>query len=255
MDVWTLDPDDFAALWYGDANDRFPNPLHYRSRFTLRDEFAVHRSAVRAHYPADELERIQLALHTLTTSDIRIEILGGTTKHKGGDGSMRMYRVVGARNPYHAVTLFQSATADRDGAIRLHLCRPDNLPAHLVKSIPASPPGKQPPATFHSDDLRSRGDYFEDIVRDTPREQYQRLVHRPADGGGSASLITGAINTLSRPWNVVQWHDITDDGRYTELRGRHISIHPTTPHDLVTRFTAWIDRALERLAEDRNDTW
>ncbi|MGQ4599522.1 ESX secretion-associated protein EspG [Nocardia sp. R6R-6] len=252
MDEWTFDPDDFAALWYGDANDRFPNPLHYRSRFALRDEFDAHRNTVRARYPVDELERIQLALHTLSTSDLRIEILGGTTKHKGGDGSVRMYRILGARTSYHAVTLFQSATLARDGAIRLQLHSPENLPTRLVKSIPARPPGTQSPATFHPDDLRPRGDYFEDVARNTPRERYQRLLQRPADGGGSAGLLTGSINTMSRPWNVLQWYDIADDGRYTEVRGRHISIYPATPTDLVTRFTTWVDAALQRLEVD---TW
>ncbi|MGQ4617301.1 ESX secretion-associated protein EspG [Nocardia sp. R7R-8] len=255
MAEWTFEPDDFAALWYSDANDRFPNPLHYCSRFQLRDEFAAHRTVVRARYPADELEQIQLALHTLTTSDLRIEILGGTTKHKAGDGSVRMYRIVGAANPYDAVTLFQAATGDQDGVIVVRLHRREDLPSFLVKSIPASAPGKQPPATFHPDDLRRDGSYLEDVARNTPRERYQRLVQRPADGGGSASLITGAVNTLSRPWNVLQWYDIAGDGRYTELRGRHVSVYPTTPADLVTRFTAWIDAADRRLREDRDGGW
>ncbi|GAA5058233.1 ESX secretion-associated protein EspG [Nocardia callitridis] len=256
MSEWTFDPDDFAALWYNNANDRFPSPLHYSSRFLLRDEFEAHRVAVSRRYPADELERIQLATHTLTTSDIRIEVLGGTTRHKARDGSFKMYRIVGARNQFQAVTLYQTTTDDQDGPIKMRLCRPESLVSYLVKSIPPCRPGSQPPETFHPDDLRARhGEYFEDVARNTPRERFHRLLQRPADGGGSAGLFAGAINTMPAAWNVVQWHDITRDGRYTELRGSHISVQPTRSEDLVTRLTGWVGDALHRLAEDDADSW
>ncbi|MGV9540180.1 hypothetical protein [Nocardia beijingensis] len=52
---------------------------------------------------------------TLTTSDLRIEILGGTTKHKGRDGSVRRYRIVGARTKHQAVSLDQTANVEQDG--------------------------------------------------------------------------------------------------------------------------------------------
>jgi hypothetical protein len=100
-----------------------------------------------------------------------------------------------------------------------------------------------------------RDGYLQDTARNTPREQYQRLVGRPVDGGGSAVLLVGPLHTLSKPANVLQWHDITDDGRYTEIRTQHITVRPTTPTDLATQFTTWIDRALKRLEEDRIDSW
>ncbi|MEV6427724.1 hypothetical protein [Nocardia sp. NPDC051463] len=43
-----------------------------------------------------------------------------------------------------------------------------------------------------------------------------------------------AVDKLSTAWHVLQWHDITDDGRWTEIRGSHITGHPTTPTDLAT---------------------
>ncbi|MEV2219036.1 ESX secretion-associated protein EspG [Nocardia vinacea] len=248
MAEWTWAPDDFAALWYSEANDRFPNPLHYRSRFPLRDAFAAHRLAVRARYSRDEFEHIQLAMRTLTNSDLRIEILGGTTKHKAGDGTVKIYRMVGARTPEHAVTLFQSATTDQDGPIRLRTGRPETLAIDLARAIPACPPGTHESSTFHPEDLRPRRDtYFEDVARSTPRERYERLVHRPADGGGSAGLLTGPINILSEPRHILRWRDITDDGRYTEIHGPHITVRPTTPADLAATFATWISRTLEHL--------
>ncbi|MEV4129702.1 ESX secretion-associated protein EspG [Nocardia sp. NPDC049707] len=255
MAEWTWDPDDFAALWYSEANDRFPNPLHYRSRFSLRDDFAAHRLAVCARYDRDEFEHIQLAVHTLANSDLRIEILGGTTKHRAGDGTVKIYRMVGARTPEHAVTLFQSATTDEDGQIRLRTGRPETLAIDLARAIPACASGSHEPATFHPEDLRPRRDtYLEDVARSTPRERYERLVHRPADGGGTAGLITGPINTLSEPRHVLRWHDITDDGRYTEIHGPHITVRPTTPADLAATFTTWINHTLEHLHESEEYT-
>ncbi|WP_405161836.1 ESX secretion-associated protein EspG [Nocardia sp. NBC_01499] len=258
MTEWTWEPDDFAALWYSDAHDRFPGPLRYTSRFALRDEFAAHRRAVHDRYSADELEEIQLALHTLGTSDMRIEILGGTSKHKNstGDDDLREYRILGARNPYRAVTLMQGGTATDHGPIRVRMFRPESLPARIVQAIPSCTPGTAAPATFHPDDIAPRRNgYFEDVARQTPREQYQRLLGRPTDGGGSAVLVAAPLHTLAEPWNVLQWHDITNDGRYTEIRGPHITVRPTTPADLTTHFTTWLDRAQQRLADADPDPW
>ncbi|MFC9435066.1 ESX secretion-associated protein EspG [Nocardia sp. NPDC057030] len=258
MAEWNWEPDDFAALWYSDAHDRFPNPLRYTSRFALRDEFAAHRQAVRARYSADELEEIQLALHTLGTSDLRIEILGGTNKHRNSTGSddVREYRIVGARNSYHAVTLMQGGTDREHGPIRVRMFRPETLPARIVQAIPACKPGNAAPATFHPDDIAPRrSGHFEDVARQTPREQYRRLLGRPTDGGGTAVLLAAPLSALAQPSNVLQWHDITGDGRYTEIRGPHITVRPTAPADLTTHFATWIDRALERFEADRTDTW
>ncbi|MGY4102828.1 ESX secretion-associated protein EspG [Nocardia sp. R16R-3T] len=256
MDEWTWEPDDFAALWYSEAHDRFPSPLRYTSRFAYHNEFAAHRNAVRERYSTDELEHIGLALHTLGRSDIRIEILGGTCQHKSSTGrdDLREYRIVGARTPHRAVTLTQFGNATEHGRIRLRMSDPESLPTRIVAAVPGCQPGTAKPATFHPDELRPRQDrYFEDVARKTPHEQYQRLLGRQADGGGTAVLLTGPIHTLSKPWQVMQWYDITDDGRYTETRGAHINVRPTTPADLTTRFTTWIDRTLQRLAEKHSN--
>ncbi|MEV4236834.1 hypothetical protein ACIBJI_18410 [Nocardia sp. NPDC050408] len=70
------------APWFSPANGRFPNPLRYTCRFAYRDDFDTHRVTMRERYSPDELEEIQLAVHTLTSSTIRAQIFGGTTQHK-----------------------------------------------------------------------------------------------------------------------------------------------------------------------------
>ncbi|MFI7667892.1 hypothetical protein [Nocardia sp. NPDC049526] len=111
MAEWHWESDDFAALWFSLANDRFPDPLRFTSRFAYRDDFDAHRATVRERYSPDELEEIHLALHTLTTSTIRIQIFGGTTRHENPDGGVRVYRIVGARTDQRAMSLIQATSA------------------------------------------------------------------------------------------------------------------------------------------------
>ncbi|MEV6139392.1 ESX secretion-associated protein EspG [Nocardia sp. NPDC051990] len=240
MAEWTWEPDDFAALWFSPANDRFPDPLRFTSRFAYRDDFDAHRVTVRERYSPDELEEIHLALHTLSSSPIRIQIFGGTTRHENPNGGVRVYRIVGARTDQHAMSLTQATFGDTNGPIRCRLFPTDHLPAQLAGCLPPCKPGTQPQTSCHSDN-------------DTPHERYQRLLHRPADGGGSALLYTGPVDKPNKPRAAVQWHDITDDGRYTELHDQHHTIQPTTPTNLAAHFTAWIARTTQPQLEVEQD--
>ncbi|MFI9509249.1 ESX secretion-associated protein EspG [Nocardia sp. NPDC052566] len=255
MGEWTWEPDDFAALWFSAANDRFPRPLHHRSRFTFREDFDTHRTEVRESYDSDEMEEIQLALHTLTTSDVRIEILGGTTKHRANDGSRREYRLLGARNLYHAVVLFQSAANGEHGQVRLRTCSTEALPARIVNFLPGCNPGSAGAAVFHAQDLaRPRDPHFGASRHNDSLVQYKGLLDRPVDGGGNAGLLIGPIHDRPSPRNTLRWYDITDDGRYTEQRtAEHITVRPTVPQDLAAEFTTWINKAVQQLREETDD--
>src|SRR6266702_2844009 len=186
----------------------------------------------RVHSP-DEYEQIQLAIHTLTNCNMRIEILGSTRKYKGSDGTQRAYRVVGAHTPGHAAVLFQQTQGDRDGRIRLRLCRTENLPAALLPTIPPRNPGTQQPLTLHPADLNDRR---ESLTGNAPHERYRRMLEGPIDGGGTAALIPGLLNADPPPWHQLQWYDLPD-GRYAELRAPQITVRPATPQAFTTRFT------------------
>ncbi|QIS19549.1 DUF1644 domain-containing protein [Nocardia terpenica] len=80
------------------------------------------------------------------------------------------------------------------------------------------------------------------------------MLNGPADGGGSAALHVGPFNTDPKPSNVVQWYDLAD-GRYIELRHEHITVRPVSARDIAARFTAWIDRALQREREEGDGVW
>ncbi|MFX0579065.1 ESX secretion-associated protein EspG [Nocardia nepalensis] len=231
---WTWEPDDFAALWLSPSNDRFPDPLRFTSRFAYRDDFDAHKATVRERYSPEELEEIQLALHTLTTSTLRIQILGGTTQHENPNGGVHVYRIVGARTDEYAMSLAQATFGDTNGPIRCRLFPSAHLPAQLVSCLPPCKPGTQPPAAYPSHPNST-----------TPHERYQRLLHRPADGGGSALLYTAPIKTPTKPHTTIQWHDITNDGRYT---AHPPTIHPTTPTNLTTLFNTWTSDHVETMA-------
>ncbi len=251
MFEWVWEPDDFAVLWYSDANDRFPSPIAYTSRFPTNDEVAAHRAAVRGRYDAEQTERIQLAFHTLSASDLRVEILGESKTF--GRGTPREYRVVGARTPQYAVMLTQSAADGVHGRIRCRLFPTEQLAPRLAHVLPACPPGTSKPDTFHLAELRRRPD---DHHRNHDRERYDRLARRPLDGGGGAILVAGYLHGDAEPWQAAQWVDLTDDGRYLQLRTReHFTVRPVAPADLTTMFTTWFDHALRRLREDEPDTW
>ncbi|MBF6174654.1 ESX secretion-associated protein EspG [Nocardia blacklockiae] len=251
MSEWVWEPDDFAVLWFSDANDRIPGLLRYTSRFALRDDFERHRSTVRARYDSDEFERIELALHTLTTSDMRIEIFGGTSRYQGSDGTVRMYRIIGARNMYHAAILHQFTQGEIDGRIRLQLCHPDTLASRTAAVVPAREPGTHPPLTVHPDDVR---DGRRSSTGNSAAERYRRLLSGPADGNGSAELLVGPFNTDPQPSNEVQWCDLPD-GRYLRTQGEHLTLRPATTQDLAAHFHAWFERAIALQREQEYEPW
>ncbi|MGW0246723.1 ESX secretion-associated protein EspG [Nocardia goodfellowii] len=249
MPEWTWDTEDFAALWYDDANDRFPRPLKYLSRFAHQNELDRHRSTVRARYSHDELTAIRAALHTLSTSDMRIEIYGGTRKHRDSTGDVKEYRIIGARNTFHAVVASKVSAAKPSAHPPAHL-PPRNPRQPHRRRHPGLPTRQSTPVTFYPNDLRPQQDtYLHDNARNTPRERYKRLIHRPADGGANAELYVGPLYTRPDPTAALQWYDFTGDGRYTDIRTHNITIRPTTPTDLTTTFTTWLNRATQRLRE------
>ncbi|MQY19494.1 ESX secretion-associated protein EspG [Nocardia macrotermitis] len=254
MAEWSWEPEDFAALWLGDARDRLPSPLSYTSSLPTQDDVRRHRQQVHGRYDADERDLIEVAFRTLTDAELRIQIHGQSRAL--GNGKTRDYRILGARTRFNAMMLTQTADPGQDGVdgtVRCRLFRTEQLAPRLANIVPSFPPGKEKPDTFHFEDIRRPAQGFS---RNTPRDRYDRLSKRPVDGGGTAALFTGSVFHTLNPWYAVQWVDVGRDGRYLQQRTReHLTIRPASPQDLTTTFQTWIERALERLREDEPDTW
>ena len=248
---WSWEPDDFAALWFSDANDRFPRPLSYTSRFATANQIAAHRAAVRGRYDADETELYRLAFGTLERSELRIEIHGESKTL--GKGRPREYRIVGARTAFHAVLLTQTADNDIDGSIKCRVFPTEQLAGRLAHILPTARPGSAAPQTFHLDDLRNPDRSHSSP--NSPHERFRQLAGRPIDGGAAAWLRTGYLHSRPEPWYVTEWFDVTGDGRYLQQRTReHLTVRPATTADLTSCFHTWIETAGQRLQADE-DRW
>ncbi|MFD4457000.1 ESX secretion-associated protein EspG [Nocardia sp. NPDC058480] len=255
MTDWTFDPDDFAIHWYSDAVDRFPRPLHYTSRFPYQEEFDNHRAKLLDSYPRDELIMIRRAIDTATSATFRIQISGSTTKTR--DNTTAAYRVHATRNDFQAVVISQINRDGTDGPITVHLGRPDDLPHELINCLPKASPGTHPATTFHTSDLSPRRDtYFEDVAHNSPSERARRFFNRPTDGRGRAALYLGTVLERPEPHHSTEWHDFTDDGRYTITRLHNdLNVKPATPQGQASQLGQWIDAAVRLNQPDMDDTY
>lgn len=251
MSEWNWEPDDFAALWFNDGRDRFPRPLHFTSRFRYREEFDAHGRSVRARYPKDESEAIELALRTLATADLRIEVSADT----GIDGpTTRTHRILGARTLDYAVIAAQSSVNGTEGPIWVRRGRPENLGKGIASCIPNCAPGRHRAEEFYIRDLEPDLDnYFTDVARNSPRERYQRFSNRPLTGSGAAVIRGDDHHGRSAPIRIIEWLDYADDGRYLQRRTHdRIRIEPGNDLKLAAEMTQWIDAELRRLRERQN---
>ncbi|MEV0687197.1 ESX secretion-associated protein EspG [Nocardia sp. NPDC050378] len=259
MNEWTFDPDDFAIHWYSDAVDRFPRPLRYTSRFAYQEAFDDHRAKLLASYSRDELLLIRSAMDTAAEATFRIQISGSTTKTR--DHTTAAYRVHATRNDFQAVVISQINRDNIDGPITVRLVRPENLPRELINCLPKASPGGQPATTFHTSDMAPRRDtYLEDVAHNSPQDRARRFFDRPLDGRGRAALYLGAVLDRPKPHHAAEWHDFTDDGRYTITRNHNdLIVDPATPQGQAGQFARWIDTAVQlnqpELDEIYDDPW
>ncbi|MFD3596764.1 ESX secretion-associated protein EspG [Nocardia sp. NPDC058640] len=255
MTEWTFDPDEFAIHWYSDAVDRFPRPLRYTSRFPYQEEFDNYSAKLLAAYDRDELIMIRRAIDTATSATFRIQISGSTTKTR--DNTTAAYRVHATRTDFQAVVISQINRDGNDGPITVNFGRPEDLPRNLITCLPKASPGTHPPATFHTRDLNPQRDsYFEDVAHNSPSERARRFFNRPTDGRGGAALYLGGILDRPKAQHSTEWHDFTDDGRYTITRNcDDLNVNPATPQGQASQLSQWIDAAVRINQPDLDETY
>ncbi|GGK50766.1 ESX secretion-associated protein EspG [Nocardia camponoti] len=257
MNQWVWDTDDFAALWYTDGIDRFPRPLHYRSRYQSQDDIDAHRErfigGLAATVGDDERERIALAIDIVRNGELRIEIRGGSTATQ--QGRLREYRVLGVRAGQRAVILAQSIVDEVDGAVHVRLINSDSLARRLAEHVPACAAGSREPIAVETADLRSPVVQLSYVGR-SPVEQFRALTAQPVEGSGDARLFAGHILDRANGWYRTQWVDVAGDGRYLSRdTGTRIEVRPADSATLTTGFTGWIDRAHHRLRDEEAVRW
>ncbi|MFC6013461.1 ESX secretion-associated protein EspG [Nocardia lasii] len=244
MSEWSWAPDDFAALWFNEARDRFPRPLHFTSRFRYREEFEAHRAAICSRYASEETRAIELALGTLEKSEIRIEVSAETGLLDPSDRVL--HKIVGVRDIEHAVIAAQSISNEIAGPVWVRQGRPDYLGNGITSRIPECAPGTLRGEEFYQRDTKlERDSYFSDVAYNSPRERYARLVNRPLVGMGSAVIRIGGLHSRSEPVRIMEWLDFADDGRYDRrIVGDVVRIFPVRRAGIAAELTQWLVKEL-----------
>ncbi len=254
MATWSFDSEEFAALWYGPANDRMLYPLDYLSRFSHVNERDRFWAEVRHEYSEhgrlswNEADLLRRAFTVLTEPEVWAEI------HGVSDDSGPV-RVAAARHDRHAALAVQFI---RETRIELSILPTDQLPTRLLALLPAYPPGAQPAEAFGAADLYPENQpALRYTGESTPLQRYRRLVRRPATGAGVITVFRGPRNLGNRrPRKVgtIRWYDIESDGRYLETGTRTLTVRPADPRALQSALTRLLDHAHIEYREYLEDT-
>lgn len=282
---WTLTPDQFALAWARTDGDRIPYPLAVRLSARDTDERDAQLPALQSWCDRVLDADLEAALRVLGGPDLRIEVFGerdgepspdasagrtarmldatvGTIGERdGAPGSaaatIRPVRVLGAAAGNVAVVAAQrpGATADRGGDIRLFVGSAKSLTARVVSMLPERAPGTTPRLTAP---LTKVGEDSRDLVTvpvagPTVPARIRRLLRQPRDGIGQIVVSARRGEGELRPFGVLCWIDVLDDGRYSVRTGTDVDIVPVTAHGFIAQLRPMVTAA-ER-ASTYADRW
>lgn len=232
MRIWTLPAEDFAALWFGPANDRMPFPLRFRSRFPYADEYEAHRNKTRDAFSAEKFEDLHHALRILAEPRARIEVYG---RRGPQQEDLRILGCVGGRPGV--------VVAQHQGDITLQLVGAEKVAGLVVDRLPEAGPGNQRVQRFAKSALADDAPFVMRTDGVSEKAQYAKLVQRPRESEGTLSVYVGPRHGDQRLTNVVRWFDITGDGRYLETRTRDtIEVKPASRNDILARLESALQR-------------
>ncbi len=244
MATWSFEDEEFAALWFGPANDRMLYPLHYLSRFGHVNERDTYWEQVRHKYSEqgrltwNQADLLRRAFTVLTDPEVWAEIHG--VSDQAGP-----IRVAAARHDRHAALAIQFTRRPR---IELSIVSSDRLSAVLAAVLPNCSPGRQPAQAFAAADLYpERQPVLNYSGESTPLQRYRRLVRRPASGAGVVTVFRGPRNRggeQPRKVGAVRWYDIHDDGRYMETGSRTVTVQPADTPAIQAAIARLLDLAL-----------
>ncbi|KZM69782.1 ESX secretion-associated protein EspG [Nocardia terpenica] len=249
MASWSFDAEEFAALWFGPANDRMLYPLGYLSQFSHVNERDLHWARVRCEYSEQgrlswgEADLLRRAFAVLTEPETWAEVHGACD-------AAGPIRVCAARHDRHGVLAVQFTRRPR---IHVTITTADALPAALTTLLPRRPPGTRRAEAFVAADLYPER---QPVIRytgdSTPLERYRRLIRRPATGAGVVTVFRGPRHRGTRPprkVGTVRWYDIESDGRYMETGTRTLTVQPADADALQSVCARLLDHALTEYRE------
>ncbi|MFI9505543.1 ESX secretion-associated protein EspG [Nocardia sp. NPDC052566] len=252
MASWSFESEEFAALWFGPANDRMLYPLDYLSRFphiNERDEYWArvrHDWSERGRLSWDEADLLTRAFTVLTTPEAWLEI-------HGFYDAVGPIRVAAARHARHAAFAAQFTVRPR---IEVSIIPDDKLPAVLTRLLPKHPPGRGRPQRFDAVALRPENQPLGRRTGEpTPLQCYERLVRRPSTGAGLITVFRGPRHNAlapARKVGTVRWYDLPD-GRYLETGTRTLTVRPGDIPTLQTIISRLLDHAVTEYRDHIED--
>ncbi|WP_040823035.1 ESX secretion-associated protein EspG [Nocardia jiangxiensis] len=253
MATWSFEDEEFAALWFGPANDRMLYPLHYLSRFghvNERDTFweqVQHKYSEQGRLSWNQADLLRRAFTVLTDPEVWAEIHG--VSDQAGP-----IRVAAARHDRHAALAIQFTRRPR---IELSIVSSDRLSAVLAGVLPQCSPGMRPAQAFAAADLYpERQSALHYTGESTPLQRYRHLVRRPAGGAGVVTVFRGPRNRGGeQPHKVgaVRWYDIHEDGRYMETGNRTVTVQPADTSAIQAAVARLLDNALSEYRDYVDD--
>ncbi|WP_169593571.1 ESX secretion-associated protein EspG [Antrihabitans stalactiti] len=225
MRTWTLPAEDFAALWFGPANDRMPFPFRFLSRFALADEYEAHRTKTRDTFSADRFEDLHHALHIIAEPRARIEVYGRR-------GEREELRILGCIDGRPGVV----ASQRRGGDITLQLVSAEKVAGLVVDRLPEAGPGSKRVQRFATSALADDAPFVMRTDGVSEKARYAKIVNAPRASEGTLSVYAGPRHGDQRVTGTVRWYDLVGDGRYLETRTRDtIEVKPAALNDILAR--------------------
>ncbi|MGV9821018.1 ESX secretion-associated protein EspG [Nocardia xishanensis] len=283
---WTLTPDQFAMAWERTDGDRIPYPLAVRLSARDSMERAAQLPALHAWCDRALDADLEAALRVLAIPAVRVEVFGehrpitraamlddeqltdaaefaigaavpcGAGHGAGDNGAANKVRILGAASGNISVVAAQrpGPAPDRGGDIRLYVGSPKSLPARVISVLPENPPGTT--ARLSSPLSRVKED-SRDLVTvpvsgPSAPARIRRLLARPRDGIGQIVVSVRRGEEL-KPFGVLCWIDVAEDGRYAVRTGADVHVAPVTAETFAAHLRPMLTAAEKTTA--RSERW
>ncbi|WP_280446712.1 ESX secretion-associated protein EspG [Nocardia brasiliensis] len=246
---WTLTPDQFALAWARTDGDRMPYPLAVRLSARDTDERAAQLPELNRWCDQTLDADLEAALRVLGAPELRIEVFGERDSAAADPDApeSRPVRVLGAAAGNVAVVAAQrpGPNPDHGGDLRLFVGTGKSLTARIVSMLPENAPGSTPRLTAP---LARVGEDSRDLVTvpvagPSVPTRIRRLLRQPRDGIGQIVVSARHEDGELRPFGVLCWIDVRDDGRYSVRTGTDVDIVPVTAHAFIAQLRPMVEAA------------
>ncbi|MEU4316605.1 ESX secretion-associated protein EspG [Nocardia sp. NPDC024068] len=221
--TWTLGPDQFALAWDRTVGDRIPYPLAVRLSARDSVERGAQLPGLRAWCDTTLDADLEAALRVLAAPEVSVEVFG-----QDGDGATTV-RILGASAGRIAVVAAQGPgpLPDRGGELRIGATAAASLPGRVIAALPPAPPGtgERLRAPRSEVVLDGRDRVTVPVSGPTVPSRMRRRLKQRRSGIGQI-VVSVRRGAEVKPFGVLCWIDIADDGRYTVHTGRDVEIAP-----------------------------